>query len=87
MSSENEVLIVGGVVTLATNALTWLLSKRKYSAETDNVIAEGADKIVQTSNNLLEMIQLNLTEERNHRTKCEMKVSELEDRIKQLESK
>jgi hypothetical protein len=87
MSSENSVLIVSGVVTLVTNALTWLLSKRKYSAETDNVIADGADKIVQTSNHLLEMIQTNLNEERSHRTKCETKVMELEQRIKQLENR
>lgn len=87
MTDESSALIIGGVVTVATNAVTWILSKRRYTAETDNVIADGADKIVDTSNKLLEMIKQNLEEERAHRSACETKVEGLEKRLKELENR
>lgn len=85
MTDDSSAIIIGGVITVATNAVTWIMSKRRYTAETDNVIADGADKIVDTSNKLLEMIKQNLEEERAHRSACELKVESLEKRLKELE--
>lgn len=79
---SNESVIVTGVVGFVTTAVAWFLGGRqKAQNSTTDTIANGADKIVDTSNKLLDTLQMMLQEERQHRAKCEAGIEELRKEV------
>jgi chromosome segregation ATPase len=87
MTKEYTSEIVVGIIGLASAISAWFLGGRQKTKLSDrDSITNGADKIVDISNKLLESLENLLKQERQHRLDCEKSLREQQRQIDQLKS-
>ena len=87
--------IVIGITGIATTAAAWYFGGRQRTkVESDEVLTKGADKIVDTTNKLLDRLNViveeerqRTQEERKHRETCEASLREHKRLIDDLKKK
>lgn len=87
--------IVVGVIGLTTTIAAWVMGgKQKANNERTDAITAGTDKIVETSNKMLERLEKLLADEterlqteKSHREMCEKSLSEHKRLINELQEK
>lgn len=85
MNYENEIII--GAAGLMTTAAGWLLGGRQTSRRKNTtIIADGAAKLIETGQGLLDYVQKERDAEAAHKTECQKALQEYAEKFKEQEA-
>lgn len=84
MVTEIVIMIVSLLVTIVTNVVTWLLTRKKYNAEVDFTLLENMQKSLDFYKQLSDDNSKRLEEVLQRNEKLEQKNEDLEKEIREL---